>query len=156
MPLIKRFPPVTNQRNVDIWELARQTLLPRCFSTLPPVFWVFLGFFCLPSLFFSLVFSFRLTFTFTVSFPSARSHPLLLFLLLFLPPSLSISPCVAVGSGAKLTKGRQVGIRPSPTYVTVSLCSHHQRLGSAGRGFGLKLLTLSWDWSAGASLARSI
>ena len=32
MPLIKRFPPVTNQSSVDIWELARQTLAPLFFS----------------------------------------------------------------------------------------------------------------------------
>lgn len=32
MLLIKSFPLVTNQSSVDIWELARQTLLPCCFS----------------------------------------------------------------------------------------------------------------------------
>lgn len=34
MPLIKRFPPVTNQSSVDIWELARQTPLVLLFYTL--------------------------------------------------------------------------------------------------------------------------
>lgn len=88
MLLIKSFPLVTNQSSVDIWELARQTLLPCCFTVfllvlLTSVF--FLPYFLsLPPVYLLPTLSlFVLTFPFSASPSISFILPLAVFLFFF-------------------------------------------------------------------------
>lgn len=153
MPLIKRFPPVTNQSSVDIWELARQTLLPCCFSlSLLLLLTVSLFLLQFRPLFASLVFC--LTFTLFHSL-SLSLHALSLFLsispvisflslfLLFRPPSLSISlvlllALVCFFFASKLTRRR----KSQRCHAELNLCNNSQSATQPSSEAGV-----NWSWS---------